>query len=185
MKFNKMEETQNKKTVQEQSNEIASSSGMPTEPVKKVEQKTTSKSSGKIAIVLIRGMVNLSGEVKDTLSKLNLHRKNNCVVIVDNPVNRGMIKRVKDYITWGIISEKMFLELVEQRGELYKGRTSDLKNKYTYKTLDVSGKKYKTYFRLNPPRKGFGRKGIKMPFKLGGALGDRAEKINDLLERMI
>ena len=156
----------------------------------KVEQKTepkvsSSKSSGKIAIILIRGMVNLSGELKDTLAKLNLHRKNNCVVIESNPVNLGMLRKIKDYITWGSISDKMFLELVEQRGELFKGRTSDSKKKYNYKILEVSGKKYKPYFRLNPPRKGFGRKGIKIPFKVGGGLGDRGDKINDLIERMI
>lgn len=38
---------------------------------------------------------------------------------------------------------------------------------------------------LNSPRKGFGRKGVKMPFSKGGALGERKEKINDLIERML
>jgi len=38
---------------------------------------------------------------------------------------------------------------------------------------------------LNPPRKGYGRKGVKIPFKKGGAYGNRAEKINDLLTRMM
>ena len=43
----------------------------------------------------------------------------------------------------------------------------------------------KKVFRLKPPSKGFERKGIKMSFKEGGALGYRGEKINELLERMI
>ena len=43
----------------------------------------------------------------------------------------------------------------------------------------------KPFFRLNPPVKGFDRKGIKVPFSLGGALGYRKEKINDLIKRMV
>lgn len=46
-------------------------------------------------------------------------------------------------------------------------------------------KKIKNYFRLNSPRKGFERKGIKKPFSIGGALGYRGSKINDLIKRMI
>jgi len=37
---------------------------------------------------------------------------------------------------------------------------------------------------LPPPRKGYGRKGVKMPFKKAGAYGDRNEKINELITRM-
>ena len=43
----------------------------------------------------------------------------------------------------------------------------------------------KPVFRLTPPKKGFGRQGIKKPYSIGGALGYRASDINDLLNRMI
>ena len=43
----------------------------------------------------------------------------------------------------------------------------------------------KPYFRLKPPKKGFERYGIKMPYSMGGALGYRKENINDLVKRMI
>ena len=43
----------------------------------------------------------------------------------------------------------------------------------------------KKVLRLGPPRKGYGRKGIKKDFSIGGALGDRKEKINDLVRRML
>ena len=43
----------------------------------------------------------------------------------------------------------------------------------------------KGFFRLHPPRKGYGRKGIKTPFRLGGGLGNRESAINDLIERML
>ena len=139
----------------------------------------------KVAVILVRGRVGLRQEVKDTLDMLRLYRKNFCVVLEDNPVSRGMIKKVKDFVTWGEISEEMFSKLVSERGEEWLGRTSDSKGKYKYGFMEVAGKKYKKYFRLQPPRKGFGRKGIKMAFNVGGGLGNRAEKINDLIERMI
>ena len=111
--------------------------------------------------------------------------KNNCVIINDTPENKGMLIKVKDYVTWGTLDDTTFKDLVEKRGHEYRGRTTDSKQKYSYKTFDVDGKKYKPYFRLNPPQKGFGRKGIKVAFKVGGALGDRKEKINDLIKRML
>ena len=149
---------------------------------KTTEQK---KTSGKIAIVLVRGVVNLSQSVKDTLNLLRLNKKNYCVVVENNPVNLGMIKKVKDFITWGEIDNDTFKELVSKRGEEFQARLTDRKEKYSYKSLEIDGKKYKPYFRLNPPRKGFGRKGIKVAFKVGGGLGNRAEKINDLIRRML
>jgi large subunit ribosomal protein L30 len=141
--------------------------------------------SGKLALVLVRGVVNLSQSVKDTLNLLRLNKKNYCVVIENNPVNLGMIKKVKDFITWGEIDNDTFKELVSKRGEEFQARLTDRKEKYSYKSLEIDGKKYKPYFRLNPPRKGFGRKGIKVAFKVGGGLGNRAEKINDLIRRML
>ncbi|MBT4433949.1 50S ribosomal protein L30 [Candidatus Woesearchaeota archaeon] len=157
-----------------------------TESVPKPEPKATKTSTGsKIAIVLVRGFIDLPQPVRDTLHMLHLTRKNNCVVIVDNIVNRGMIKKVKDYVTYGEITEQTYNSLVEKRGVAYQGREQDRKKKYSYKFSVINGKKYKSYFRLNPPRKGFGRKGIKMAFKVGGGLGNRGEKMNDLIERML
>lgn len=140
----------------------------------------------KIAVILVRGLIDVKKPVKDTLKMLRLTHKNHCAVLENNPISQGMLKKAKDYITWGEISEEIFKELVEKRGEEYKGPETCSKGKIKYKRLFAyNNKKYKKYFRLNPPRKGFGRKGIKMPFKVGGALGYRGEKINDLIGRML
>ena len=48
---------------------------------------------------------------------------------------------------------------------------------------DIPG--LKQFFKLSPPVKGFERMGIKKPFSLGGSLGYRKEKINELLARMM
>ena len=48
---------------------------------------------------------------------------------------------------------------------------------------DVPG--LKSFFKLNPPVKGFERKGIKVPFAQGGVVGYRKDKIKDILTRML
>ncbi len=145
------------------------------------EATTTSK----LAVVLVRGTVKSARPTEETLALLQLHRKNHCVVVPNTPALKGMITQVKDYVTWGEISEPVFKELVSLRGEEYQGRATDSKKKYHYTVLEFNGKKYKPYFRLNPPRKGFGRKGIKVAFAAGGGLGYRGDKINDLIKRML
>lgn len=67
-------------------------------------------SAAKLAVILVRGLVNLSRPVKDTLAALNLSHKNHCVVIENTPINVGMIKKVKDYVTWGEIDENTFID---------------------------------------------------------------------------
>ncbi len=113
----------------------------------------------KLAIVRIRGQVRLKEEIADTLKMLNLNKKNHCAIVEDKPSVLGMIKKVKNYITWGIVNDET-IKLLETR-------------------------KDNNHYRLNPPKGGFERKGIKFPFNQKGALGDRKEKINDLLKRMI
>src|SRR3989344_1409343 len=151
----------------------------------KEQVKNKMTDSNKLAVILVRGLVKIRTPVGDTLIMLRITRKNHAVVIDNNPVNLGMLHVVKDYVTWGEVSSATIKELVAKRGELFKSRESDTKEKYNYKFLEYEGKKYKPYFRLNPPRKGFGRKGIKMPFTAGGALGNRGDKINDLITRML
>ncbi|RLE46925.1 50S ribosomal protein L30 [Candidatus Woesearchaeota archaeon] len=114
----------------------------------------------KLAVVRVRGSINLSRDIKDTFKFLGLDKKNSCVVVEDSPSVKGMLDKVKYFVTWGSINDD------------------------TISLLEKRGKKNKT-FHLNPPRKGFGRKGTKMLFKLGGALGDRGDKINDLIKRML
>ncbi len=140
---------------------------------------------GKLAVIQVRGMVKVTQKVKDTILMLNLTRKNHCAVLDDTPANRGMLNKVKDFVAWGEISEETFKKLVEARGEEFQSREMDSRKKYSYRALEFNGKKYKKYFRLNSPRKGFEKKGIKIAFEAGGALGYRGEKINDLVLRML
>ncbi len=130
-----------------------------------------SEESGKqmIAVIRVRGKIGLNYKIEDTLKMLNLHRKNYMSVYPMNPKTMGMINKVKDFVTFGKIDPAVL---------------EDVKKKHAEKD-PKDPKKHKKYFRLNPPKKGYGRKGIKKSFSVGGALGDRKEKINDLISRMI
>lgn len=115
-------------------------------------------SDKKLVIIRIKGEVRTPGDIEDTLIMLKLRKKNACVIVADTPSTRGMIRKADGHITWGEINEETLKLLQEKKGPV---------------------------FHLHPPRKGFGRKGIKMPFSKGGATGYRADKINDLLGRML
>ncbi len=153
-----------------------------------------------IAIVRVRGRVDVKEDIERTLHLLRLRRKHTCVVLRPNPSVKGMIDKVKDYVTWGEIDKETFKELLLKRGRLVgdKKLTEDYIKEKLGISLDEFVEKVfngemelkdlpglKPFFRLHPPRGGFERGGIKKPFHLGGALGYRGKYINDLIRRMI
>ena len=151
---------------------------------KKMSEEKTELNKKRLAVIRVRGQTGIKKDIKDTLKMLCLYRSNYCVVVDDSLL--GMIKKAKDYVTWGEIDDETYNLLVEKRGEEYKGRLTDSKKKINYKKfIIVNNKKYKKYFRLSPPRGGFERKGIKTPFTKSGALGYRKEKINELIKKMV
>lgn len=142
--------------------------------------------NSRLAAVRLRGLININGKVESALQMLRLYKTNYCVVLPGNPVYIGMLKKAKDYITWGEIDDETYKLLVEKRGEEFKGLETDSHGKIKYNDfIAINNKKIKKYFRLNAPRKGLGRKGIKHSFKQGGALGYRGDKINELIKRMV
>ena len=130
-------------------------------------KKQAEKKKSMFAVILVRGLNNLRSDIKRTLFMMRLRKKHACVVIANTAANKGMINKVKDYVTYGEIDDATLKELIEKRGQ-----------------KDVSGN-LKKWFELPPPKKGFEKKGIKKTFKQGGALGYRSEKINNLIKRMI
>jgi large subunit ribosomal protein L30 len=119
----------------------------------------------KIVLIRIKGMIGINKDIEETLSRLRLRRKYACVVIEDTPENKGMIKKVSDFIAYGEIDEDTHKELIVKRGK-----------------KDAEGK-LKPFFRLHPPRGGIESK---KHFGVGkGVLGNNKEKINDLVRRML
>ncbi|MEK6932213.1 MAG: 50S ribosomal protein L30 [Nanoarchaeota archaeon] len=153
----------------------------------------------KLAAIRIRGEIGLSGENRYTMSLLKLFNKNYCVVVNNSKNYIGMLTKIKDYITWGEVNEETISLLIKNRGRLAGNRNITeeylkekninlnefvndfVSNKKTFK--DIPG--LKQFFRLKPPTHGFERGGIKRPFSLGGVLGYRKDKINDLIKRML
>ncbi len=138
-----------------------------------------------IAVIRVRGGFKIRQEFKDTLKYLRLNKKHHCVILKETPVYLGMIKKVRDYVTWGEISEEMLKKLIEKRGRLPGNKRIDPKDVEKYYHAILNGEKtdLKPVFRLSPPKKGW-KGSIKKPYP-EGALGPRGDKINELLKRMI
>src|SRR3989442_3783008 len=49
---------------------------------------------------------------------LRLTRQNHCVIVPENPAYRGMVKKVKDFITWGEVTPEVVAKLLLKRGGL-------------------------------------------------------------------
>ena len=118
----------------------------------------------KLVAILIRGRTGCKYDIITSLDTLNLGKKHACRVLDDTPDVRGKLKKLQNVITYGEISDETISLLKEKA-------TSHSKND--------------NLFFLAPPRGGFERKGIKVSFGNGGALGDRGNKINDLIKRMV
>ncbi len=153
----------------------------------------------KLALIRLRSGIRAKGEVRDTLAMLRLHRINHLVLIDDNPSYKGMVQKVKDYITWGEIDKETLAELLRKRGRLIGNRpvTEEYVQEKLGMGIDEFAEKVvngemklgdlpsvKPVFRLHPPKGGL-KGSKKRSFKEGGALGYRGEKINELIERML
>lgn len=114
-----------------------------------------------LAAIRIRGDAGLSPQIRDTLQSLNLKNQHNLVILKSTPNVIGMLKVVKDYITWGEVTSELVAEVEDKKGKETK------------------------IYRLNPPRGGYERKGIKQPFTVGGVLGYRGDAINALIQKML
>ena len=139
------------------------------------------------AVIRVRGTVGLRKNVEDTLKMLRLTRKMHCVLIKDNDCMKGMLQKVKDFITWGEIDDDVLRSLIEKRGRkpvdarLSKKEADDIFKKV--KSNEKIPEEIKPVFRLSPPSKGF-KESIKQHYP-DGELGYRGKEINELLKRMI
>jgi len=114
---------------------------------------------GKIAVIRLRGSINTKKEIRDTFKLLGLKRVNSLIIVDSEDKSKmGMIKKVKDFVTWGELSEETENLIKEKKG-------AD-----------------KKVYRLSPARGGI--KGIKRNWPKG-SIGYRGEKINDLIRKML
>lgn len=152
------------------------------------------------AIIRLRGLSGVPPDVAETLRKLRLTRKYTAVVYPKNSSIEGMLATVKDWVTWGEISEETLKELLVKRGRLVGNKpiTEEfIKEKFGMSMDDfvralINGKLQlhkldniiKPVFRLHPPKGGF-KKSTRKPIGSNGELGYRGPEINKLLLRMM
>ncbi len=154
---------------------------------------------GLLAVIRIRGTVNMNSKEEMALKILRLHRRNHAVLVSNTPQMVGILKTAWKFITWGEIDKNTLQLLLKERGRKVgnKRLTEDdikrlgfngfddlaqalLEEKIKLKDLKI----IKPVFRLHPPKKGF-KRSVKKMFGDGGELGYRGHEINELLLRMI
>lgn len=150
-----------------------------------------------IAVIRIRGTVNVRRDFAETLKRLNLRKPNHCVVLPEAEPYMGMVKKVRPYVAYGKIDLETFKELLKKKGEIEGiGRLNEENVKilgfnsiddlaealYTGKISFKDIPRLKKTFRLNPPSKGY--RSIKKPYP-EGSYGDWGPNIVSLIKRML
>ena len=141
-------------------------------------------------IVRVRSGIGMKPSTRKTLETLSLNAVNNCAIINENKIHKNMFQKVKDYTTWGDIEKETLKNMLSKWGKT-KDNNKLAENKKLDEIVellyaDKSSMKelgLKQTIRLHPPRKGY--EGIKRPYKMKGALGNRDKDMDKLIKRMI
>ena len=151
------------------------------------------------ALVQLRGEVNMNGEVRDTLSMLNIHSTNHCALVPETDTYRGMITKVNDYVAFGEPSSGVLSTLLRTRAEPAEG-VGDIDDEWVGENTDYEDVAalaeallaeettlrevgLSPSLRLHPPRGG--HDGVKHPTVEGGELGEHStDEIDSLLTAM-
>jgi large subunit ribosomal protein L30 len=151
-----------------------------------------------IAIIRIRGLKHVRPEIRKALETFSLDRKNHCVLVDLDEKDMGM-KKMQDYVAYGKVKAETLAKLLEKRGRLVGDKPitnetmkthkissfTDLAHALETKKVTLKQLGIKPVFRLNSPKKGYGKIGIKKPVALKGPLGFHPEGMDDLLRAMM
>jgi large subunit ribosomal protein L30 len=151
------------------------------------------------ALVQLRGEVNQSEAVEDTLEMLNLGRVNHATLVPETDTYEGMVTKVNDWVAHGEPTAEAVATVLRSRGEPAEG-AADLTDEYVGEHTDyddvealaaalvaeettLQDQGLSPTLRLHPPRGG--HDGIKHPTKESGQLGvHQTDDIDALLEAM-
>ena len=136
-------------------------------------------------VINLRGTVNRSSRITKTLEHLHIETRLRATIIPDNPVTKGMLQTVKNYVAWIEADPALIKLLITKRGKKTNTVSYDSQfiGKDGFKDIDElvvalntnkvtlsSLSSIKPSFRLSPPRGGF-RKSSKRMYNEGGILG--------------
>jgi large subunit ribosomal protein L30 len=173
----------------------------PPKPVEKPVEREHEPTARYLVAIRIDGTPNVRPPEELTLNSLRMKTRFSTVLLRDNPSVRGMLQRIKDYVTWAEARKEDIELLLSNRA-----RTTDglgLTSKFLKKKSELAGVSelvsnlqsgkvtlaklremgIEPCFRLHPPRGGFPRSS-KRPFTDSGELGFRKEGLHRLLVKM-
>eukprot|EP00499_Haloplacidia_sp_CaronLabIsolate_P010556 CAMPEP_0196778346 /NCGR_PEP_ID=MMETSP1104-20130614/5737_1 /TAXON_ID=33652 /ORGANISM="Cafeteria sp., Strain Caron Lab Isolate" /LENGTH=307 /DNA_ID=CAMNT_0042148515 /DNA_START=356 /DNA_END=1279 /DNA_ORIENTATION=- len=156
--------------------------------------------------IRIRGIMGVSPKVRKVLQLLRLRQLHNGVFIKMNKASLHMLRMVEPYVAYGVPNLKSVRELLYKRGfaKVNRQRVPITDNTVIEKTLGKQGliciedlvheiytvgphfKEANNFlwpFKLTSPRGGFTKKLIH--FNEGGEAGNREQKINALIQKML
>lgn len=152
-----------------------------------------------IALVQLRGEVNINQDILDTLEMLNLGRVNHATLVPETAAYEGMIAKVNDYVARGTPSQETVELLLAHRAEPASGDGS-VDDEWVEEHTDYGSIKalaeallseettlqdagLSPTLRLHPPRGG--HEGVKQPVETGGQIGVHGtQEIDTILEAM-
>lgn len=142
----------------------------------------------------MKGTINVPHWANTTLDLLHLDKRFRATIVPERDNTKGMLDKIKHYVSWQVIDITTTKELLEKRArkEGYRKLTSEDIEKLGFKNTDelakslVDGavalsklKPLKPWFALSPPRHGFKRSTKKM-YGEGGILGNHKELLTQV-----
>lgn len=151
--------------------------------------------------IRLKGSFGTPRPLQKALETLRLKAKFNAVLLENTPTSIGMLRKVKDYVTWGEVRTDDIANVLRERGEFSGGTemtdetiqakfgepsiqelaSALTQGKVTLRDLQQKG--LNPVFRLRAPSGGFEKSG-KRPYGSGGELGRRQAALSTLISRM-
>lgn len=145
-------------------------------------------------VIRMKGTINVPHWARTTLDLLHLDKRFRATIIPERDNTKGMLDKIKHYVSWQEIDTPTIKELLEKRArkEGYRKLTSDDIVKLGFKNADDLAKSLaegsvalsklksiKPWFALTPPKHGFKRSTKKM-YGEGGVLGSHKELLSQV-----
>ncbi|MDE1866194.1 MAG: 50S ribosomal protein L30 [Thaumarchaeota archaeon] len=140
-------------------------------------------------VVRMKGTINVPHWANTTLDLLHLDKRFRATIVPERDNTKGMLNKIKHYVSWQEIDVTMAKELLEKKARKngYRKITSEDIEKLGFKNTDDLAKSLadgaialskltplKPWFALAPPRHGFKRSTKKM-YGEGGILGSHKQ----------
>ncbi len=145
-------------------------------------------------VIRMKGTINVPHWARTTLDLLHLDKRFRATIIPERENTKGMLNKIKHYVSWQEIDTPTTKELLEKRArkEGYRKVASDDIVKLGFKNSDELAKSLaegsvslsklkplKPWFALSPPKHGFKRSTKKM-YGEGGILGNHKELLTQV-----